>query len=37
MNPKIEALCAFKARGEKIAMLTAYDYPTARSARGERR
>ncbi|HEX8312546.1 MAG TPA: 3-methyl-2-oxobutanoate hydroxymethyltransferase [Chthoniobacteraceae bacterium] len=30
MNSKIAALTAFKARGEKIAMLTAYDYPTAR-------
>ena len=30
MNPAIARLQAMKQRGEKIAMLTAYDYPTAR-------
>lgn len=30
MNPALEALQQRKARGEKIAMLTAYDFPTAR-------
>jgi 3-methyl-2-oxobutanoate hydroxymethyltransferase len=30
MNPKITALSAFKRRGERIAMLTAFDYPSAR-------
>ncbi len=30
MNPKIAQLLSFKKRAEKIAVLTAYDYPTAR-------
>ena len=30
MNSRIEPLLTAKARGHKIAMLTAYDYPTAR-------
>jgi 3-methyl-2-oxobutanoate hydroxymethyltransferase len=30
MSPWIEQLTAMKTRGEKIAVLTAYDYPTAR-------
>ena len=30
MNPAFARLHAMKSLGEKIAMLTAYDYPTAR-------
>lgn len=30
MNSRIESFLTAKARGQKIAMLTAYDYPTAR-------
>ena len=30
MNPGLEKLRGMKERGEKIAVLTAYDYPTAR-------
>jgi 3-methyl-2-oxobutanoate hydroxymethyltransferase len=30
MKPSLAALCEMKSRGEKIAMLTAYDFPTAR-------
>ena len=30
MKPSLASLCAMKSRGEKIAMLTAYDFPTAR-------
>ncbi|MEA3207240.1 MAG: 3-methyl-2-oxobutanoate hydroxymethyltransferase [Chthoniobacter sp.] len=30
MKPDVQILRAMKQRGEKIAMLTAYDYPTAR-------
>ena len=30
VTPEVPQLRAMKARGEKIAMLTAYDYPTAR-------
>lgn len=30
MNPRLAPLLTAKARGHKIAMLTAYDYPTAR-------
>ena len=30
MNTRLEPLLTAKARGQKIAMLTAYDYPTAR-------
>ena len=30
MDDRIQKLLAMKQRGEKIAMLTAYDYPTAR-------
>ena len=30
MNPRIEHFLQFKQRGEKIAVLTAYDYPLAR-------
>lgn len=30
MNAAIKQLCSRKARGERIAMLTAYDYPMAR-------
>jgi 3-methyl-2-oxobutanoate hydroxymethyltransferase len=30
MNPRIAPFLAMKSRGEKIAVLTAYDYPTAR-------
>ncbi len=30
MNPRLEPLLTAKARGCKVAMLTAYDYPTAR-------
>lgn len=30
MNPGLAQLCSKKSRGEKIATLTAYDYPTAR-------
>src|SRR6478736_4423925 len=30
MHPGLAQLSSMKQRGEKIAMLTAYDYPTAR-------
>lgn len=30
MKPSLASLCAMKSRGEKIAMLTAYDFPAAR-------